>query len=99
MYDRCEVAMHVGLVEDIAVVQSDVLEVEFDRVRIVCRGLRVLQVEQVGVKLLGFERDGERFDVRGVHSPELQALVRRLARMQRIDRRLNCTRTRTSRVE
>ena len=83
--------MHVGLVEDIAVVQSDVLEVELDCVRSVYRGLRALQVEQVGVQLLRFERDGERLDVRAVHAPELQALVRRLARMQRIDRRLNCT--------
>ena len=81
--------MHVGLVNETAVAQSDVLEVELDGAPSIRVGLRVLHVEQVGVRLLRSERDGERLDVRGVHAPELQALVRRLARMQRIDRRLN----------
>ena len=81
--------MHVGLVDEAAVAQRDVLEDELDRARPVHVGLRVLQVEQVGGRLLRPERDSERLDVRGVHALELQALVRRLARMQRIDRRLN----------
>ena len=85
--------MHVGLVEDIAVAQRDVLVVEVELVHSVHVGLRVLQVDHVGIQLLGPKRDGKRLDVRGVHTPEMQALVRRLARMQRIDRCLNCKAT------